>query len=61
MVLKVYCFQKRAFLLTVYGVNWRQHQRNCGIGKTKTNKMMFTTEDVVLIKVFRQEKGYDNW
>jgi len=27
-------------------------------GKTKTNKMMFITEDLVL--VFRQEKGYGN-
>jgi len=36
MVLKVYSFQKRAFLLTVCGVNWRQHWRNCRIGKTKT-------------------------
>jgi len=36
MVLKVYRFQERAFLLTVYGVNWRQHRRNCRIGKTKT-------------------------
>jgi len=35
MVLKVY-FQKRAFLLTVHGVNWCQHWRNCRIGKTKT-------------------------
>jgi len=56
MVLKVYHFQKRAFLLTVHGVN----RRNCSIGKTKTNKMMFSSEDLVLIKVFRQEKGYDN-
>jgi len=39
MVLNVYRFQKRAFLLTVHGVNWRQHRRNCRIGKTKTNKM----------------------
>jgi len=23
--------------------------------------MVFNTEDLVLIKVFRQEKGYDNW
>jgi len=36
MVLKVYRFQKRAFLLRVHGVNWRQHRRNCRIGKTKT-------------------------
>jgi len=35
MVLKVYCFQKRAFLLTVHGVNWRQHWHKCRIGKTK--------------------------
>jgi len=26
----------------------------------KTNKMVFSTEDLVLIKVLRQEKGYDN-
>jgi len=23
----------------VHGVNWRQHRRNCRIGKTNTNKM----------------------
>jgi len=56
MVLKVYHFQKRAFLLTVHGFNWRQHWRNCRIGKTKTNKMVFSTEDLVLINVLRQEK-----
>jgi len=44
MVLKVYRFQKRAFLLTVHGVNWRQYQCKCRIGKTKTNKMVFSTE-----------------
>jgi len=60
MVSKVYRFQKRDFLLTVHGVNWRQHRRNCRIGKTKTNKMVFSTENLVLIKVLRQEKGYDN-
>jgi len=60
MVSKVYRFQKRDFLLTVHGVNWRQHRRNCRIGKTKTNKMVFRTENLVLIKVLRQEKGYDN-
>jgi len=26
----------------------------------KINKVVFSTEDLVLIKVFRQEKGYDN-
>jgi len=61
MVLKVYRFQKRAFLRTVHGVNWRQHGRNCRIFKTNTNKMVFSTEDLVLIKILRQEKGYDNW
>jgi len=60
MVSKVYRFLKRDFLLTVHGVNWRQHRRNCRIGKTKTNKMVFSTENLVLIKVLRQEKGYDN-
>jgi len=39
MVLNVYRFQKRAFLLTVHGVNWRQHQRNCHIGKTNTKQI----------------------
>ena len=28
--------------------------------KTKTNKMVFSAEDLVLIKVLRQEKGYNN-
>jgi len=36
-------------------------RRNCRIGKTKkTNEMVLSTEDLVLIKVLRQEKGYDN-
>jgi len=57
MVLKVYRFQKCAFLLTVHWVNWRQHRRNCCIAKTKTDKIVFQIEDLVLIKVLRQEKG----
>jgi len=60
MVSQVYRFQKRDFLLTVHGVNWRQHRRNCRIDKTKRNKMVFSTENLVLIKVLRQEKGYNN-
>jgi len=44
MVLKVYRFQKRDFLLTVHGVNWRQHQCKYRIGKAKTNKMVFSVE-----------------
>jgi len=48
MVLKVYRFQKRAFLHTFHGVNWRQHRRNCHIGRTKRNKIVFSTEDLVL-------------
>jgi len=39
MALKVYRFQKRAFLLMVHGVNWHQNRHNCHIGKTKTNKI----------------------
>jgi len=61
MALKVYRFQKRAFVITVHGVNWRQHRRSCRIGKTKTNQMVFSTKDLVLIKVLRHEKGYNNW
>jgi len=60
MVLKVYRSQKRDFLLTVHGVNWRQHRHTYRIHKTKTNKMVFSAEDLVLIKVLRQEKGYNN-
>jgi len=61
MVLKVHRFQKCAFLFTVRGVNWRQYRRNCRISKTKTNKLVFNAEDIVLIKVLRQEKGCDSW
>jgi len=61
MVLKVYRFQKGGFLLTVHGLNWRQHRHNCRNGKTKTNKMVFSTEALALIKVLRQEKGYEDW
>jgi len=60
MVSKVYGFQNRDFLLTVHGVNRCQHRRNSRIGKTKTNKMVFSTENLVLIKVLCQEKCYDN-
>jgi len=56
MVLKVYRFQKRAFLLTVHGVNWRQNRRNCRSGKTKINKMVLSTEYLVLIKVLHQKR-----
>jgi len=38
MVLKVYRFQKCAFLLTVHGVNWRQHRRNVALAKQKQKK-----------------------
>jgi len=61
MVLKVYHFQKHAFLLMVHGVNWRQHRCNCRISISKTNKMVFSTKDLGLIKVLCQEKGYANW
>jgi len=61
MVLKVYHFQKRAFLHMVRGVKWHQYRRKCRIGKTNTNKMVFYAKDLVLIKVLRQEKDYDNW
>ena len=56
MVSQVNRFQKRDFLLTVNGVNWRQHRRNCRIGKTKTNKMVFSTENRVLVKDLRQKR-----
>jgi len=47
MILKVYSLQKRAFLLTVHGVNWRQHRFNFRIGKTKTNKMLFLVPKIL--------------
>jgi len=61
MALKVYHFQKHALLLTVHGVNWCQHRHNCHIGRTKTNKMVFSTEDLVLVKVLHREKEYEHW
>jgi len=30
------------------------------LAEQKLNNMVFSTEDLVLIKVLRQEKGYDN-
>ena len=30
------------------------------VALAKQNKMVFSTENLVLIKVLRQEKGYDN-
>jgi len=37
MALKVYHFQKCAFLQSMdLTDDWRQHRRNCRIGKTKT-------------------------
>jgi len=47
MLLKVYRFQKHAFLLTVHGVNWTDVSIDA-IVKTKTNKMAFSTEYLVL-------------
>jgi len=38
MFLKVCRFQNRAFLLTVHGVNWHQHRRNCPLAKQKQTK-----------------------
>jgi len=29
--------------------------------QNKNKQMVFSTEDLVLITVLRQEKGYDNW
>jgi len=40
---KGYHFQKCAFLLTVHGVNWRQHRCNCHVGKTKTRHRASTS------------------
>jgi len=60
MVLKVDGFQKRAFLLTVRGVNGHQHRCICHIGRTKTKKMVFSTEDLHQEKVLSQEKVFNN-
>ena len=49
MVFKVYSFLKHAFLLMVQLLHWQN----------KTNEMVFSTEDLVLIEVLCQEKGYD--
>jgi len=52
-VLKVYRFPKRAFLLALASTQL-SHWQN------KTNKIVSSTADLVLIKVLRQEQGYDN-
>ena len=60
MVFKVYRFEKLLFYLRSMELTYVSIDANCHIGKTKTNKMVFSTEDLVLVKVLRQEKGYDN-
>jgi len=52
MVLKVYSFQKRAFLFTVHGVTWHQHRHNCRIGKTKTTKSCLMPKILFSLKFF---------
>jgi len=59
MVLKVYRFQKRAFLLSVMELTDVSIDTIVALTK-QTNKMVFSTKDLVLIKVLCQETGYDN-
>jgi len=64
-VIEILIFNKRSLKFTVsrsvLSYLWSMELTDVSIdGKTKTNKMVFSTEDVVLIKVLRQEKGYDN-
>jgi len=61
-VIEILIFNKWSQKFTVSNsvISYVHHRRNCRIGKTKTNKMVFSTENLVLIKVLRQEKGYDN-
>jgi len=60
MVLRVYHFQKRAFLLTTMKLPDVSIDAIVALAKQKQIKMVFSTEDLVLIKVLRQEKCYDN-
>jgi len=59
MVLKVYHFQNCAFLLAVHGVKLTSASMQLSHWQNK-NKMVFNAKDLVLIKVLRQGKGYDN-
>jgi len=61
MVLKVYHFQKHAFL-PIRSVELADVSIDAivTLAKQKPNKMVFSTEYLVLSKVLRQEKGYDN-
>jgi len=65
-VIEILTFNKWSLQLTVSRsvlsyLRPMEHWRKCHISKTKTNKMVFNTEDLVLVKVLRQEKGYHNW
>jgi len=57
MVLKVYRFQKHAFLLTVHGVNWRQHWHNFCIGKTRKTKLCSVPKILFWLKFFVEKKA----
>jgi len=56
MVLKVYRFQKRAFYLRSMELTDVSIHALLSHWQNKINKMMFSTEDLVLIKILRQEK-----
>jgi len=57
MVLKVNRFQKRAFLLTVHGVNWHRHRRNRRIyAKQKQTKWCLVPKILFYLKFFVKKK-----
>jgi len=49
--------QKRAFLLTFHGVDF---DVSIDALAKQFNKMVFSSKDLVLMKVLRQEKSYDD-
>ena len=55
MVFKVNRFQNPEACFLTYGP-WSQ--LTSALAKHKTNKMVFSTEDLVLVKALRQEEGY---
>jgi len=56
MVLKVYCFQKRDFLLTVHGVNYASIDAIVALAKQKQTKWCLVPKIVFSLKFFVKKK-----
>ena len=61
-VIEILTFNKwpQKFTVSRSVISYLQSMELTDVGKTKTNKMVFSIENLVLIKVLRQEKGYED-